>query len=258
MGVALALLTGALAVGQPGREFYRSFRGVPIDPVDLQVVGTQLNNLARTEGGGLRVRLPAGQPKLPPVGVRTCFQVRGDFEITAGFQLVNVASPQTGHGAGVSLYLELEGPGRPAATVARYRRPKDGDVFVAHRARDADGEREHHSTAVPARGSAGALRLVRRGPTVEFLVSEDHRLFVAVDRFDIGPGEVRLLRLAGENGGGKGAVDVRLTDLRVRGGSLPNEAPPPPAPSRAPLYWVGAALLLLAAGAWWRTRNREE
>ena len=91
--------------------------------------------------------------------------------------------------------------------------------------------------AFPAQEKIGRLRLSRLGDVVSYLASEGaDKEFKLLRQFPFGTDDVREIRLSATNGREKAALDVRITELRVRAESLPRDfdaiAPPPlpPAP----------------------------
>src|SRR5438105_9867666 len=74
---------------------------------DLRGPDPQNPNLRKLAEGvtwgpaGARLMLPAGQGKLPAAGLATNFQVKGDFEITASYEIINADLPTEGYGNGV-------------------------------------------------------------------------------------------------------------------------------------------------------------
>ena len=65
-------------------EYRRNFRSGNFDSRGLKVEGPAgRKDLVTADSGGIRIEVPPATDK--PVGVRTRFRVRGDFEITAGF-----------------------------------------------------------------------------------------------------------------------------------------------------------------------------
>src|SRR5262245_5438591 len=108
----------------------------------LRLVGPEANRLAKRDAGGLRVTLP-GRKAQGSVGVATGFPVRGDFEVTASFDLLRVEKPTAGFGAGVSLYALADSDAKDAVSLARLVLKDGKEVFVADRMRQATGKEDH-------------------------------------------------------------------------------------------------------------------
>src|SRR5207249_3434674 len=81
--------------------------------------------------GGLRIKLPAARRSYQPVGVATKLLFSGDFEITAGFELLSAARPAGGYGVGVSLNLSHTAERMLFGKIARFRRAQEDDVFIS-------------------------------------------------------------------------------------------------------------------------------
>ena len=183
--------------------------------------------------------------------------VKGDFEITMEFEVVDVKEPKGGQGAGPSLYVAIESPTQEAATTGWQLKPDGRSVFFTHHASTPPGgQREHHGKTTPANGRSGKLRLVRTGSTLAYLATEGKSdSYREIDQFDIGSDEVNTVRVAASNGGSPTPVDVRINSVKVVADELGNTIPPPPPSSRWPL-WLGAGVVLATGGAYgfWRRR----
>ncbi len=239
---AILLCTAAL-FGQLEDEFYQDFRGgTPVHPI-VRLFGPDLNRVMAREPLGLHIRVAADREDFGPVGVSPKFHVSGDFEITAGFQVI---SADPGYfGAGVNLRVMVGNPLRTAADLARYHWVDEGDVFFTHVVRvESEKQRDHDSDLFPTTARFGRLRLKRVGSTLHFLVAEEQqetfrelaqKPFVADDC---------IVRFVCYTGKGRGA-DVRLVDLRIRAERLPVTT----APERRRLglvAWLLIALVYLA------------
>ena len=53
--------------------------------------------------GGLHIRIPAGLRNPEAMGIATRFQVRGDFEITATYEMIQADTPIRGYGLAATL-----------------------------------------------------------------------------------------------------------------------------------------------------------
>src|SRR5262249_2900763 len=126
----------------------------------------------KTELDGLRIMIPAGQPKPTTVGLVTKFPVKGDFEITVGFEILQANRPTTGNGVGLELYLST----RNGDAIAFYRmnRVREGDGYHCSRIwTNAEGVRQNKAHPEKTESKAGQLRLTRTGTTVTFSVRDD-------------------------------------------------------------------------------------
>src|SRR5947209_4616164 len=110
--VLLGLLT--LFAGQSvAAELYHDFRdGRPVEP--LRRFGPEANSSIEPEKAGLRIKLPANRAQKDPVGVVLDHPLKGDFEITAGYEIVHLDRPTDGWGVGFELYVMTATPTQEA------------------------------------------------------------------------------------------------------------------------------------------------
>jgi Protein of unknown function (DUF1583) len=240
----------ALAAQPPPAVFYQDFRGGrrPLAPMDL--IGPDAATLTKPEDGGLRVTLPAGRQGKEAVGVVLAAHVTGDFEITAGYELVQVDRPKAGFGPGFEFYVMTATPTREAVGFSRIASPEEGDVYMCSRMTTQDGRRRYMHKFFDAAGKSGRLRLTRAGGEVTFWAAEgDADDFRELHRYDLGPDNVALVRLGANPGGAPEPVDLRIVDLRVRSETpipVPEQAFDPASPSATQpkgwrRAWLGAA-----------------
>ncbi|MFH1922486.1 MAG: DUF1583 domain-containing protein, partial [Planctomycetota bacterium] len=177
-----------------------------------------LGRYCTPELAGLRVTIPENTDG----GYNTYdskIVVKGDFEITAGFTILDLPRPEQGFGAGQRISIE-DSRGERAA-VQRLNREREGHVFVAyHGPIQEDGTREHIVEMVATGGNSGWLRLKREGSTLSYLAAEagsDHFTRFYESEF---PNDVAKLQLVVQTGGSPTGVDVVWTSLDVRAEEL--------------------------------------
>lgn len=170
------------------------------------------------EPAGLRVTIPENADT-PYNAYDTKIVVKGDFEITAGFTLLDVPRPEEGFGAGQGISIE-DSRGERAA-VQRTHRQHEGHVFVAYHSPAPKGDkREHIVQLADTEGDSGWLRLRREGTTLSYLAAQrdsDHFTQLYESEF---PNDVARLRLVVQTGGSSKPVDVIWTDLDVQAEEL--------------------------------------
>src|SRR4051794_18270486 len=97
---AAVAVIGLAGAGGPAAAagFRADFRGVPVDPARLRVVG--VDHGCRVEPGpdGLRVTIPSGSVQGGQVGVELVPRLSGDFTVEAGYRLRRVGPPRGGYG----------------------------------------------------------------------------------------------------------------------------------------------------------------
>ena len=97
-------------------KFEQDFRGG--DPKNPNLRFIHDRNV-RWETGGVRITMPAGQGKIPTTGVAANFQVKGDFQITASYEVLKAQQPTEGYGVGVSIYAAIDSNAGDAISLAR-------------------------------------------------------------------------------------------------------------------------------------------
>jgi hypothetical protein len=250
-------MISGLSAGVPAAEVGQDFRGKPYDARLFLTTGPGVATALRYDSQGLRIVLPPEHGKKPPVGLVFKTGVKGDFEITMEFEVVDVREPKGSKGGGPSLYLTMASPTQKAATTGWQLRPDGSAVFYAHRAATPiGGRREHRAKATPAKGRSGKLRFTRTGSTLAYLAAEGKSdSFREIDQFEIGAEDVNTVRVAADNGGSPTLVDVRINSVKVVADALGDTTPLPPSSRWWPL-WLGAGVVLAAGGAYWFWRRR--
>src|SRR5207244_425450 len=144
--------------------FYRHFRGDhhPLPP--LSIFGPDADLFTHPGEKGLRVALPAQRNGRDPVGLICTAPVEGDFEITAGYEILEAKRPKAGGGVGFELYLMAATPGQDALAMMRVARAWGTDVHSCSHNFTRDGKRRFMgSRDTPAVNPSGRLRVVRSG-----------------------------------------------------------------------------------------------
>ncbi|NQT12141.1 MAG: DUF1583 domain-containing protein [Planctomycetes bacterium] len=195
---------------------------------------------------GLRFTLPE-ESKANYFAASPRIVIKGDFEATAGYTILNVPRPTKGFGAGAR--IAIEDPEGERAAVQRLHREREGHVVSSYRGlRQEDDTYEHSVRMLPvtnADTTSGSLRLVRRGPNVEYYAAgAGETEFTQIHTEEFPLGDVAQLHLGVHTGGSPTAVDVAWTYLDVRADELVRDYQPPE-PSR---FWSRLLLVLLAVG----------
>ncbi len=97
-----------------------SFRGTAANRLPFEPFGPEAEQDVRFEEDGLRITLPPGSPLGGATGVRSTFAVRGDFEITVGFEILQQSAPNAR--TRFTLALPLDRPGFNMASLSRAER----------------------------------------------------------------------------------------------------------------------------------------
>jgi Protein of unknown function (DUF1583) C domain len=263
--IGLCLLWAALTCPAAAAEEYgQSFRGRGFDLHLFRATGSNAHQAMSIDPRGLRIALRADHSNNLPVGLILRSGVRGDFEITMGFNVIRVDKPTAGNGAGVSIWISTTSAAREAATIARLVRPNGESVFAAHRAFTLpDGKREYHGGApAAAEGLSGQLRLMRKGNVLTYLAAQgENSVFQELYQTQFTTEDLDTVRFAVDNGGSPTVVDARIEAANVRAGEFGSARV---APVRAPwsprlIAGLTVAPLLLASACWlWRRYKRNK
>src|SRR5262245_10004120 len=99
----LALLSTVGQTEEYAQDFHHDFRGASL-PDELGLQGGAMT----PEKEGLRITLPRDRKRMGQVGVFTNFPVKGNFEITAAYEILHADQPSEGWGVGVTLYIYVD------------------------------------------------------------------------------------------------------------------------------------------------------
>ena len=231
-----------------------------IDEAHFALTAQDHSPFVKQDTKGLRIVLQAGKAtKTNAIGVKSTFKLRGDFEITAVIETLNLGDSNTRAGASVSVNSATQ-----MASLWSLRR-KEGkkhvNRLVANRVYTTkDGTRQQPSQRVPVESKRVSLRLVRKGSELTYHVAEGaSKEFRLLHSEPFGTEDINVVRLAADNGGSPALVDVRFERLTVRADKFiqPNR--------RKPSSWspwtlggwgtAGAAALALVYILW---RRRQE
>jgi DNA-directed RNA polymerase subunit RPC12/RpoP len=268
MSLVFAAIPFALAAQEPqgipdapnpspsGTEFYHDFRNKKSLDGNFKLYGADAANRVKSEPEGLRITLP-GKAKSPDgLGVISRLPVKGNFEITLGYEIVQMDKPKDLWGNGFELYIETDTPTKESMGLNRIIRPTGADVYFSSRMRtnlQGGHERVERGTDIPAAGKAGQLRITRHGPkTVLSAIENGSKEGQVLYRYDLGTEDIAMIRLAAIPGNTPFVVDLRLIDLLIK--ELPDVAPIDPgvkvvdksaAPPRTAL-WLAVVLIAVA------------
>lgn len=267
--LALALFAGSRACAD---EFYHDFRSGTL-PRGLALFQAKKEGVVKIEPEGLRITVPKDwEHPFGGVGVSTTFGLKGDFEITTTFEILEAETPPAGFGVGVTLRVVKAEPSNELANLSRVVRAKDRQVVLWSRSVEIPGAKpKYPEGAVPCTDKVGRLRLKRVGPMLHYLWAPgtEGGEFKEIKNLEFGDNDIKRVVLVGFNGRQPANADVRFFDLRIDSGA-DNPAPQPaaapvvgPPADRPRSYWwlitaVSAAALVgiaLAIGVVVRRRR---
>src|SRR5262249_54706541 len=143
--------------------------------------------------------------------------VRGDFEITAAYEILRLDEPTEGHGVGVELFVTTDSPAKPELGLFRAARVNEGEVYMRGWSVIENNQRRHSVHTTPATCKSGRLRITRTGALATLWAAEqDSDDFRNLWQQELGPEDVKFVRMAAFLGHAPNALDVRIKDLRIR------------------------------------------
>jgi serine/threonine protein kinase len=213
---------------KPPAELYLDFRGGNLPLRSLSAwSGKEGDEVIEPEDKGLRIGLPANHQHRFPVGLVLNVPVKGNFEITTGYEIVSADRPRTGGGVGYELYLTVDTPRRDALVFSRVTLTDGSETYVCGRMTTVNGSRRGMLERIPTAGpnKSGRLRLTRQGTEVTFWAAEGEGAELRkLGRCELGPEDLTMVRMSATPGQAPEPVEVRLVDVRVR-----SDTPIPPA-----------------------------
>jgi len=258
MGVFVVVL-GCLGASQA--EYHRDFIKEGFDDVELRLVGPTRAVVTKSEPRGFRITIPAQKSDLAPVGFVPQFKVRGDFEITLAYEILDREKPKSGGGVGVSLYLTSDTPTKEAVHLIRVLSARGNErVWVTRMSTDEEGKRiKLNDEGIPFSSLKGRLRCTRVGSTLTYACAEAEGPFQEFHSGEFGTEDLNMVRVGVENGNSKLAIGARFTDLSIRADELPGPATAKPPRPRRRVPWVVWAIMASVAfgglGYYWHSRR---
>jgi Protein of unknown function (DUF1583) C domain len=259
-----------LIIGSPlaAQDIKVDFRN-KVNEDAFQFEGPNYLNFIKLENDGLRLRFTGGKSPTKPVGVRWPSRIKGDFTITAEYEILQVDRPERGSGVGIEIYVVFATPGTPrdAIAYARLMHPSGGPMYALNYM--TNNEKGNRISKDPVRlptttkSKQGKLRLVREGTKyMAYAAAADGEFFKVTDEpREIGDMDVLLVRVAGLDGGDPRAeLDLRVLEVNIQGKVLDIGGKialaPPPAPTDALTeggsgrwtFWVIAVVGVLGVG----------
>lgn len=257
LGLILLLAIGATEARAD--EIYQDFRGKDVDEQLFRLQGPDAALRIKSEPQGLRITMPP-DPKGPAtVGLGARFHLKGDFEITVGYEILQAELPTMGQGVGLEIYLNTDTPTNDALVFQRIARPAEGEIYLCDRRTTNAGKRGITRRNFPTDSKLGHLRLTRKGTEVTFWAAEGAgEKFHDLCRHDLGAMDFGVSIRAFS--GGQKLVDIRITDVRIRDRSEPIPAKDGgPKATQTWRLWLVAGLFgtgLIVAGLLWTWRRR--
>jgi WD40 repeat protein len=242
------------------QEYYHSFKDDRDLDQNFNLDGVEPDQCVHFEPAGLRMSFPVGHPgRRIGTGLATNFPIKGDFEITMGYEVLQEPPAADGQGTGLYLWVDLDTPDLRRAILTRAGRQYSTWLHLVNEAAGLPPTQELR--VFPAKSKTGRLRLVRAGSTVAHYVAEEAGdNFTLLRQHRLGPEDVRSVRIGGHTGGPRATLDFRVTGLRIRAESLPDTLATE-AEGDGTIAWLLIALsvflaVILSLGVWLYVRRR--
>ena len=175
--------------------------------------------LVQPDQRGLRFTIPNGLGEGPAVATK--FGIRGDFEITATFEVLSNCARTSAMGWARTWSSSRRERGTSSRRSLASARPTTRSSRWSTRRR-SERRRSGTPRLHPTQATSGRLRLVRVGPTLHYQLAEgDAKIFHEMFVSEYGAEDLEFVRLSATTGGSKKAVDLLWKDLSVRAEELP-------------------------------------
>jgi hypothetical protein len=240
-------------------EFTYDFATAEWEPLVFRAIGTKATPPGKQTEGGMLLMAPDEKSKKTQVGYATRFAVKGDFEITVGYKLRQIARPEKGYGTGLMVKLfktdneranfsrSMKADGEQKLSTAMWVKKKDAWTPLVER--------------VPSEESSGELKLVRKNATLTFLVKEGDALeFKELRQVRFGPEPLKRIEIMADTGGDQQPVKVLLTKLTMNAKEMLHSAAPLPEVKTFWTVWtisgIAVAILVVLLGTilWYQRR----
>jgi hypothetical protein len=170
------------------------------------------DTVCRATPEGIRCTIPPGDDQVKYCGVTLNFGLRGDFQITARYQIFSLpkGEPACFPGLKISIWDANE----EWAQMVRQHLYETGDIFNAHH--KEPGAPHGSIERVPTTATSGRLRLRRTGTTLHYLFAiDDSDEFVELYAVDFSPDDVTRVHLAAQMGGSLTGIDMIWHDVQI-------------------------------------------
>jgi hypothetical protein len=257
------------------QEYVQSFKGSVTLPAGWNPEGPSHALCVLNEPGGLRIKVPVGfEANRKGVGLISNFGVRGDFEITMSFE---VLQPDDDSVTGTALRLAIDRD-TPKSNTATFSRSARGTIvtWCGLWREDAAKPDPPRSNIFPVQTKSGRLRYVRSGTDLYFALADgSEEEFTVKSKYPFGPEDLRAVRIIGVTGSETATLDMRVSDFRIRADAILNapassstgQAVVPVAPLQPPRKGALAAVLIggvtigvfmaIALGTWLAISRRK-
>jgi hypothetical protein len=253
------------AVADSGHEIHLPLKGEPDHWEGRKVIGRDVGDCVSFEPQGMRITLRADPARgHPNTGLVVSTPVKGDFEVTVSFEILQESNPTPNakQPTKVGLMVYLDSATADYGAVMRRTAPTGATDFAALLQEWDPGteQKQFKFKAAPTACKSGRLRLVRRASVLSCYAAEGTSAeFTLVSQYPFGAADLKEVQVVGSTGGPNGALDTRVSELLIRVGAAPAlvvDSPQTRAAQR--LLYALAVALITATGvlAVWLARLR--
>ena len=212
------------------QEYYQAFRGKPNDIKNFEFRGEDAENQVAFEADGLRINLiPGYSGGRPGVGISLLALIKGNFEITANFEILQEPKRSDSRGTRVTLGVLVNESARIDGSVSHRINGQGNRQFFTYLAKPNTPAAQHF---FDTNAKSGQLRLVRKDAVLSFLSSpNESEEFTLLKEYPFTTNDLKTVFVEASTNDPKDLVDVRITYLRVRADAIrTGKAPPPSSP----------------------------
>jgi hypothetical protein len=254
--IALGLGSAAWFAGSPpqkkyAQEYYQAFSGKPNDIENYEFRGGDTEKQVAFEADGLRINLIPGYPGgRPGVGLSLLALIKGDFEITANFEILQEPKRSDSRGTRVTLGVLVNESARIDGSISHRINGQGNRQFFTYLAKPNTPAAQHFFNTD---AKSGQLRLVRTDTVLSFLSSPtDSEEFTLLKEYPFTTNDLKTVFLEASTNDPKDLVDVRITNLRVRAAAIQTgKAPLPRKGGLAAILLVGLVVTMFSILALW-------
>ncbi len=208
----------------PLTEFHQDFHNKEIKELRVQPSFEGAIAFLTPEADGLRLTLPARDVKHIETGVIAPIKAQGDFQITAGYEIIKVDPENAGNGISFEIHLTTNSLTMETLGFTRFiNRDGSGRYIFGRRTTNALGKRQDipgfREISIPiVGGKSGQMRIERIGPVAVLSDAEvGSKEFRELFKVHLGSDDVFRFRVGINPNGASSFVDIRLLDIRIKG-----------------------------------------
>ncbi len=117
--------------------------------------------------------MPRSRQRKDKAGLKLAYRLAGDFDVTAGFEILQADRPTEGYGLGFSLFLDTASSIGEGLGLERLNHIEKNDILSSfHMTPGENGERDFHHKWHPSAMRSGRLRIIRSAGQSTFWAAE--------------------------------------------------------------------------------------